>query len=250
MYQPFVDAALDACKEVAHHISNHTSSADYLPQEVGAGGDVSIGFDLTAETIFVRHLSPFGTISSEESGIIGPESDLLIILDPIDGSENIKAKFPYYGASIALQHRGETVVGIIVNFANGDCFVHDGEKHYRTSVYSPSVYEAVQRHEHGRIGLFEKAYEHPEMVAALKQAGLKFRSPGAVALSLAYAHYVKYVLFFGTMRSYDLEAGLFLCKELYVYQEGDLLIVSADQATYQQLLQLFQRSSSEHSRSF
>ncbi len=247
MYQPFVDAALLACRHVAEAINTNKDVSAYLAQGIGAGGDVSIGFDMMAEAIFVEHLSSFGAISSEESGLIGLSGDRLIILDPVDGSDNLKSGFPYYGASIALQEAGVTVVGIVCNFANGDCFIRHQNQHYRTSIFDMTRDEAVGIHPHGKIGLFEKAYAHPEMVKTLNQHGLKFRAPGAVALSLAYAHYVNYVLFFGTMRSYDVEAGLFLCKELHCYQDDDLLIISKERETFQQLLKLFQRGQSEYS---
>ncbi|MEA3372474.1 MAG: inositol monophosphatase family protein [Campylobacterota bacterium] len=248
MYQPFVDAALLACKKVAESIDSNKELSAYLPQEIGAGGDISIGFDMMAEAIFIEHLSSFGTISSEESGLIGSSSDCLIILDPVDGSDNLKSKFPYYGASIALQEAGVTVVGIVCNFANGDCFVRNQNEYYKSSIFDTASHETVKSHTYGRVGLFEKAHEHPDMIQVLMEHGLKFRSPGAVALSLAYAHYVKYVLFFGTMRSYDLEAGLFLCQELYCYQDDEILIISKEEETYQLLLTLFQRGRSEHSR--
>lgn len=238
----FVEAAFNACVEVEQLIRENSDESAYALFERGAGGDVSIGYDLMAEEVFIRHLGGFGAISSEESGMIGEGEDMIVI-DPVDGSDNLKSHFPYYGASIALQKQGETVAALVCNFANGDCFIGYGDHHYLTSLFNPSRHEDVTAHRHTKIGLFERAALHPEISSTLMRLGLKFRSPGAVALSLSYAHYVNYVAFFGTMRPYDLEAGLFLCKDLNCYHDDNLLIVSKDETVFDQLLILFQRES-------
>ncbi len=236
--QSFIAAALSACKEVEALIRTNTAESAYELHEAGAGGDLSSGFDLMAEKLFIRHLGAFGRILSEECGMVG-EGDDLIILDPVDGSDNLKSDFPYYGASIALQQQGRTVAALVCNFANGDAFVRFGDIHYKTSLFNDAIREPLKPNPHAAIGLFEKAFFHPEHVAILKKAGLKFRAPGAVALSLAYAYYVKYVVFLGTMRPYDLEAGLYLCDDLYVYTDESVLIVSKEASVFNEICTIF-----------
>ena len=222
-------------------IEENEDDEAYQGFERGAGGDVSIGFDLMAEEIFVRRLSPFGTIYSEESGLIPGEGDATILLDPIDGSDNLKSAFPYYGAAIALQRGGKTEAAVVCNFASGDCFVKYQDRHYKTSLSDSEMSQKVTPNPYAKIGLFEKAAHHPEVGALLMKEGLKFRAPGAVALSLAYAHYVNYVVFFGTMRPYDIDAGLYMCQSLHIFQDSGLLIVAKDQAVFDTLLRLFRR---------
>ncbi len=237
--QDFIDATLYACREVEKFLRNNTDISLFKPRNIGAGGDVSMGFDLEAEQIFIRHLSCFGQISSEESGLIGEGKDL-IILDPIDGSDNFKSLFPYYGASIALQQEGQTVAAVVANFASGECFVRFEQKHYITFLNNFSTQKPVSQHAYSKVGIFEKAVLHPKYSALLIESGLKFRSPGAVALSLAYAHFVKYVVFFGTMRPYDIEAGIFLCEGLFRYQDNHLLIISKERDVFEHLCNIFQ----------
>lgn len=241
--QEFIDATLAACLELFDLIKRDSDEDAYTYFEQGAGGDISVGFDLIAEAIFVHHLSSFGTILSEESGQIGTGRSRIVI-DPIDGSDNLLSKFPYYGASIALQEDGVTTVGIVVNLANGDCFVRHAQAHYTTSLHDLTKKEEILIHAHHGIGVFEKAAASPEKAMALIDAGLKFRSPGAIALSLAYAHYVEYVVFFGTMRPYDLEAGFFLCEDLFRYQDDGLLVIAKEQRVFEQILNIFRRGPS------
>lgn len=238
--QAFVEAAIAACQEVYDLIRKDSDDDAYRSFEKGAGGDISIGFDLMAEDIFVQHLQGFGTILSEESGRIG-EGEAQIIIDPIDGSDNLISHFPYYGASIALQTGGETVIGVVCNLANADCFVRYGDQHYLTSLDDLLKKEEILIHKHSRVGLFEKAASSPKNAMMLIDEGLKFRSPGAIALSLAYAYYVDYVVFFGTMRAYDLEAGIFLCKDLFRYQDDGLLVITKDRVVFEQILKIFKR---------
>jgi len=195
---------------------------------VGAGGDVSSRLDLFAETVFFKYLSPFGHIESEESGIMG-EGEVKIIIDPIDGSSNALSFFPYYGTSVArVNAQGVLDAAVVCNLANGDIFTKSGNGAVQQGKLFMRDFHPLVSSSASEIGLFEKAYAHPELVAALDKSGLKFRAPGAVALSLAYAHTVEYVLFVGAFRIYDFAAGLALCEGLEVIVEQDYVIVSKD----------------------
>lgn len=234
----FVEACFAAAAEIAVALQETDHNFGCEPQKKGAGGDISIGYDLLAEALFVKHLSSFGKILSEEGGYIGSGEDLIVI-DPVDGSDNLKSRFPYYGASVALQTEGRTIVGFICNFANGDCFVRAEGKHYRRVLFREEVYEEVSVNLHSKIGLFEKSGLHPGAARALMDLGLKFRSPGAVALSLAYAHSVNYVVFVGNIRTYDVAAGFYLCEDLYSYVDEDIFIVSHNKDVFAKILTIF-----------
>lgn len=214
-------------------LESTTNVEAYAPQNIGAGGDRSVGLDLMAEAIFIRRLGRFGEISSEESGIIG-SGEAKIILDPIDGSDNMLTHFPYYGASIAYRVDDKPVIGIVCNFANGDIFIKDKKQFLQGKLHS-AHFKPVLKHHTSKIGIFEKAALHPELTTELINNRLKYRAPGAVALSLAYAHYANYMVFLGKMRSYDLEAGLFMCEDLYMYKDETHIIISKDKDVFEKI---------------
>ncbi len=224
----FILACIKANEEIAEAIKNGFDTSWFEKTVVGAGGDVSSRLDLMAEAIFVKHLGAFGQIDSEESGQIGEGGDKIII-DPIDGSSNALSLFPFYGTSVAkVNSEGTLDAAIVCNLANLDIFfttisngIQQG-KLFSTKIHTPHTSPNAE------IGLFEKAYANPELVAALDNKKLKFRAPGAIALSLAYARSVNYVLFVGTFRIYDFAAGLALCEGLEVIVEEDYVIVSKD----------------------
>ena len=232
---PFLAASISANEEIARIIERGYTESHFEKGNVGAGGDVSSGLDLLAEEIFVKYLGKFGRIESEESGVIG-EGDATIIIDPIDGSSNALSLFPYFGTSVArINADGILDTAIVCNLASREIFFKEaGEpvlqgKLFNTDYFPPRVAPNAE------IGLFEKAYAHPEIVSNLTQMGLKFRAPGAVALSLAYARTVGYLLYVGPYRIYDFAAGLALCEGLEVIVEEDYVIVSKDKETVQKL---------------
>jgi len=223
----FVNAVILTLLEVRETLkcSHDTSLFDSF--ERGEGGDISSGFDLQAEAIFFKHLSPFGSLFSEESGWMTPKSIFNIILDPIDGSDNFASFFPYYGVSVAREYLGKTVEGVVCNLSNGDVFVRTQSDYYRTTLTTPNVFYPISITQNPKIGLFEKAHEHPRLGEKLMENHLKYRSPGAVALSLAYAPLVKYVLFLGTMRPFDIQAGLYLSQHLYGVSTEKYILLSS-----------------------
>lgn len=236
----FIAAALDACLEIRASVCGG-EKALFASHSVGHGGDISSGADLKAEEICFRHLSPYGAIFSEESGWMNPKGETNIICDPIDGSDNFASSFPYYGVSIAREYRGDTIEAVVCNLANGDVFVRTLDEYYRTTLDNTTLKVPVSSPSEPKIGLFEKSPEHPTLVKALTDQKLKFRSPGALALSLAYAPYVNYVLFLGTMRPYDIQAGLYLSRHLYTFQNERVILLSRDEAVFERIRAIVQK---------
>lgn len=225
---PFIKACIQANEEISSALKDGFDASWFEKTDVGAGGDVSSKLDLFAEAIFVKHLGVFGQIESEESGVIG-EGEEKIIIDPIDGSSNALSLFPFYGTSVAkINAEGILDAAIVCNLGNGDIFLKTSAKGIQQGKLFSSVFHAPHSAPNAEIGLFEKAYANPALVAALDQEKLKFRSPGAIALSLAYARSVNYVLYMGEFRIYDFAAGLALCEGLEVIVEEDYVIVSKE----------------------
>jgi len=233
---PFVEATAKAAAAISERlcVGWRDEYTDHF--EIGAGGDRTAGIDKMAEEIYVEALLPFGIIDSEESGIIGSGNDR-VILDPIDGSDNALSGLPYFGSSIALERDGRVKEAVIVNLANGDLFYKtDGP--LMVGKVGGSSFKPVVAREGSRLGVLERAYAYPKIAQKLYGKGVKFRSPGAVALSLAYAHYVDFVIFAGPRRSYDFAAALWMCEGLEILETEKLLIVSKSRETLEFLQRL------------
>ena len=154
------------------------------------------------------------------------ESETVIVLDPIDGSSNAVAGIPYFGSAAALQKGGRTVEAFVVNLACGDYFYKNEEHFVRGRLERPDATFPVRNRRNVPVGIFEKPYARVDLAEALLERKIKFRAPGAVALSLAYAHDTDFVIFAGPRRRYDFAAALWMCEDLHVIEEEELLIVA------------------------
>ena len=229
----FIDAVIKANLEIYNLLNVGLKDSHFEYSGVGAGGDKSSLIDIEAEEIFIKHLLSFGQIHSEEVGVVG-DGEKKIVIDPIDGSENLLSSFPYYGTSVALVNEsGEVEVGVICNLANGEIFIKTRDEFKRgflnTLNFSPVLIKKA------RVGLFERSYSNAKIVSKLASLHLKFRSPGALALSLAYANSVNFVIFYGKIRDFDIKAGVFMCENLHNYVSDDLILVSQDREIFNNL---------------
>ena len=225
----FINSVIQANREIYNLINSHN---DLLKKSFskGYGGDISISMDIEAEKIFVKYLKRYGKIFSEESGEIGV-GRYTIVIDPLDGSDNFKSNFPYFGTSVALLHDKTVLVGIVVNIANQDIFIKQKDSFIKGKLFENS-FKNVVKNNFSSIGLFEKGYSSREYANYLREKNIKYRVPGAVALSLAYAHEVDFVIFEGNMRDFDIVAGLFMCEDLYEYRNENILIVSKEKKIF------------------
>ncbi len=229
----FLNSVIFANREILRFIEK-SNDAIFDKVTRGAGGDISRVVDLKAEEIFIKYLARFGTIISEECGVYGSGKDEIII-DPIDGSENMVSKLPYFGTSVARKIDGKIKDGIIVNLANKDIFVKTKDKFEKAKLDRLEFSEVITNN-YATIGVYERAYASQKFICNLNKQNIKYRSSGAIALSLAYAHDVRFVLFEGEAREYDVCAGLFMCEDLHIYQDKYFLVVSKEKDIFLKLI--------------
>ena len=61
----------------------------------------------------IRESHPDLAAFSEESGRVGSDRDYVVVIDPLDGSNNFILGVPSFTVSIALMHENETVLGVV-----------------------------------------------------------------------------------------------------------------------------------------
>ena len=231
----FISAAIKANQELHLRISVCDDML-FTAHQKGAGGDITHGVDQIAEDLFVKHLQNFGRIDSEESGSIG-KGERVITLDPLDGSDNFLSKFPYYGTSVALEDEHGVQAGIVTNLAEGRIYIKTKD-YFQCGRLDTLQMRDVRKNNFAKIGIFERAYRSFENVNKLKTKKIKYRAPGAVALSLSLAREVAFVIMEGELRSYDVKAGLFMCEDLYQHKTNDLTIICHQEKIFNNLKQI------------
>lgn len=215
----FLKSCKKASKKIIKLIHNSDESI-FSKTKKGFGGDVSMKIDILAEQIFIDTFKN-GNIFSEECGFIDNNSKKTFVIDPIDGSFNISNGFPYYGSSIAIKKNNKTIKSFIVNLATGDYFYKDK----KTKIEDNLFYRKKQTPSLNEIILFEKAYANIDLCEKLAKNNIKYRSPGALALSLALGHRCKAVIFKGKIRDFDIEAGIHFNSELNLKIENDTILM-------------------------
>lgn len=162
-YNSFTNAVIKANKELYEYINTQMSPFDLNESKtIGYGGDKTLNIDIIAEEIFIKHLSLFGDIFSEEIGLISSNSNIKIIIDPLDGSHNFLSQIPYYGTSVALQIDGITKAGYVTNLSNSTIIYRDDKKIKHISLLDNSDIKTYNIKE-PQIGIFERAYSYPKI---------------------------------------------------------------------------------------
>ena len=229
----FIEAVILANKELYTYINKNLSLNDYeYTNIIGFGGDNSLKIDLIAENIFIKHLEKFGNIFSEERGFLDTQKEFTIVIDPLDGSNNFYSNLPYYGTSVALQKDGVTVAGFVTNLVSSviKYRAFDGEIKYFSLIKNEEIIpiDLIKT----KISIFERAYEYPLICKKLSQNSIKFRSLGAVALSLSDAKNYEFVLYCGKIREFDIVASMYINKNLYVYETKEVVLISQNKQNF------------------
>jgi myo-inositol-1(or 4)-monophosphatase len=189
----------------------------------GAGGDTTLVLDKKAEDALLSVLEKLNssgeqfTFVSEELGerAFG-ESDVLILADPIDGSNNAKYGLPFYSTALAMakgRKLSDVSLGYIINLGNGDEFwAIKGQGAYKNGIRI----KTSDRTELGMLN-FEGSRPSRDIPAAmpLLTAARKVRCLGTTALDLAClaSGATDAVLVPSPSRSFDYAAGWLLVHE-------------------------------------
>lgn len=222
--QEFIEAVINANKELYNYIHHNSELLEIeYSNSLGYGGDNSLNIDLYAEEHFIKKLKEFGNIYSEECGLKSFDKDFTIVIDPIDGSNNISSGLEYYGSSISLKYRDTILAGFVCNLATGNLIYKAfDDKIQQVSFLNKKIYKVQQQ----KLAIFERAYKYPNICQELSNNNIKYRTLGAVAISLANARNYLFVLFKGKIREFDISAALYICNDLYVYKSDNILLIS------------------------
>lgn len=140
------------------------------------------------------------------------------IADPLDGTTNFVHGIPHYCVSLALECRGEPLVGVVYNPINGDCFTAaaeqgawlNGEPIRTSKVEKMSDALAV-------MGLpYDLKPDSPDLLVFLEAAFCcqGIRRTGSAALNLGYLAAGRYDVFWSfSTKIWDVAAGMLLLRE-------------------------------------
>lgn len=145
------------------------------------------------ELIFTRLKASFPDheILCEEGSCTGGSSGFRWIVDPLDGTTNYAHNFPVYSVSIALEERGEVVLGVVYNPVSDELF--SAEKGRGAFLNGSGIrVSSVSRLDKSLLatGFPYSIRENPgrvfERFRAFTMASQAIRRPGSASLDLCF----------------------------------------------------------------
>lgn len=178
--------------------------------------------DKTAEEQLVAKLSkliPNSTFLTEEETVKQSKGEYQWIIDPLDGTTNFLHQIPYFAVSVALQHKNETVLGVVYEVNQKECFYawKDGGAYLNGQVIKASktttladslLATGFPYYDYDSMEAYMKAFQH----FITNTRGI--RRCGAAAVDLAYVACGRFDGFFEySLNPWDVAAGVLLIQE-------------------------------------
>lgn len=117
MFEEYLDFAVGMAREAGRIQFSYFRGDDLAMKTKSNVSDVVTRADRESEELIVRSILeryPTHAILGEEGGARGDAaSEWRWVVDPLDGTTNYSQGLPVFCVSIALQYRGETVVGVV-----------------------------------------------------------------------------------------------------------------------------------------
>ena len=154
-------------------------------------------------------------LGEEDVGENALTADYLWIVDPLDGTKNFAHGYPHVAVSIALEVRGQVVVGVIYDPMRDELFsAYRGGGTYLNG--KPVQVSEIEDLERGLLvtGLSGRAEVEYDIFLALERPCEGVRRDGSAALNLAYVACGRLDGFFQlNLNPWDVAAGSLLVQE-------------------------------------
>jgi len=192
--QPLLNIAVKAARRAGDIIVRAIPRLEAIQVESKGRNDFVTEVDKAAEADIIqtiRRLYPDHAILAEESGASG-DSDVLWIIDPLDGTTNFMHGFPTFAVSIACQIRGRLEHAVVFDPMRQEIFTASRGDGAQVEGRKMRVSKQITLEGALIATGFPYRSDSPyldEYLAMLKAVMLKaagLRRPGAAALDLAY----------------------------------------------------------------
>ena len=246
-----LNVMIKAARKAGRSLVKDFREVENLQVSMKGAGDFVSRADIAAEQIIKDELMDarptYGWLAEEGGGEPGKDPTRRWIVDPLDGTTNFLHGLPHWAVSIALEHKGEVVAGVVFDPAKDEMFYAEkgqgafiNEGRLRVSARSRLVEAlfATGLPFGTRPGLPEALQD----MARLLPACSGVRRSGAAALDLAYVAAGRVDGYWERgLYPWDLAAGLVILREAGglvepVAVNGDILedgnVIAANEAIF------------------
>ena len=225
-----LNVMMKAARAAARSLVKDVREIESLQVSSKSAGDFVSRADIAAEKIIRDMLTEarptYGWLGEESSEVAGEDPTRRWVVDPLDGTTNFLHGLPHFAVSIALEHRGKIVSGVVYDPAKDEMFV--AEKGAGAWMNDSRIRVSDRRHMSESLyatGLpFSGRADLPDTLKDLAQllpACAGVRRWGAAALDLAYVACGRYDGFWErNLKLWDIAAGLIIAREAGAIVEG------------------------------
>ena len=118
---------IKAARMASRSLAKDFREVENLQVSSKSAGDFVSRADITAENIIRKELTEarptYGWVGEESGETKGEDPTRRWIVDPLDGTTNFLHGLPHWAVSIALEHRGKIVAGVVYDVAKDEMFV-------------------------------------------------------------------------------------------------------------------------------
>ncbi|MDJ1007908.1 MAG: inositol monophosphatase family protein [Paracoccaceae bacterium] len=122
-----LNVMIKAAQKAARGLVKDFREVENLQVTSKSAGDFVSRADIRAEDVIREALMEarpnYGWLGEESEGVAGKDPTRRWIVDPLDGTTNYLHGLPHWAVSIALEHKGEIVAGVIYDPAKDEMFV-------------------------------------------------------------------------------------------------------------------------------
>ncbi|MBM3603882.1 MAG: inositol monophosphatase [Alphaproteobacteria bacterium] len=225
-----LNVMIKAARKAGRSLVKDFREVENLQVSVKGAGDFVTRADREAERIIKEELMnarpSYGWLGEETGEDAGDDPTRRWIVDPLDGTTNFLHGLPHWAVSIALEHKGEIVAGVIFDAAKDELFVAEkgsgafmndqrlrvsGRTRLADSVFATGIPFA------GR-GPLPAALQD---LAQLMPVTAGVRRFGAAALDLAYVAAGRFDGYWERgIKPWDVAAGILMVREAGGFVEG------------------------------
>ena len=242
---------IKAARKAGRSLVKDFREVENLQVSMKGAGDFVSRADVAAETILKEELMgarpTYGWLGEETGGEDGQDPTRRWIVDPLDGTTNFLHGLPHWAVSVALEHKGQIVAGVVFDAAKDEMFFAEkgagawlNDARLRVSGRNKMIESifATGLPFGGRADLPETLQD----LARLLPTCAGVRRWGSAALDLAYVAAGRYDGYWERrLQAWDIAAGLIILREAGGLAEpvlpgGDIIddgdVIAANQALF------------------
>jgi myo-inositol-1(or 4)-monophosphatase len=152
--------------------------------------DADLASEKAIRSLIAERFPDHGFLGEEAPAAEQLRREYCWVVDPLDGTTNYVHRFPCYGVSVAVAHRGQLLAGVVYDPVRDECFAASAGGGARLNADPMAATKAVEIGESLLAVSFpaKLARESPDLEAFLRIAPhcQAIRRTGSAALNLAY----------------------------------------------------------------